>query len=119
MTTPEATERPWRADLSDTNGHCGWAIVDVAGDCIATVYANLVRAPRPSCGLAAMPENAESIANAQLICDAVNNYERLLEVEKAAKMLADWVDDNVKDPACTVPLGYARTALAGKETEEN
>ena len=39
------------------------------------------------------------------------------EVVYALKMLADWCDDNVADPALTVPLGYARAALrmAGRD----
>ena len=39
------------------------------------------------------------------------------ELTSALRMLADWSDSNVADPALTGPLGYARAALAKAEAQ--
>lgn len=63
------TEGPWIVNLTDTNGHGGWSI-EVGIHNIASVYANIVRAPRKDGDMARLKENQESIANAHLIASA-------------------------------------------------
>lgn len=58
---------------------------------------------------AASPEETE--ANIDLIAAAPD----LLD---ALRMIADWADSNVADPALNGPLGYARAAIAKATGEQ-
>lgn len=78
---------PWTIELDDTNAHLGWSIRDARGMQVATVYANIVHAPRPEAGEAADPENAPSIETARLIVRAVNCHEELGGALREAKSL--------------------------------
>lgn len=81
------TLTPWTADLSDTNAHLGWSILDATGDQVATVYANIVHAPRPAAGDAGDPENAPSLEAARLIVRAVNSHDELVGALRECKSL--------------------------------
>jgi len=73
------TLEKWEVDLSDTNGHGGWT-VKAGIHIIATVYANIVKAPRKNGDMAKLEANQESIANARLIASSPELLEACKQV---------------------------------------
>ena len=80
------TLEKWEVDLSDTNGHGGWTIRCGIHN-IATVYANIVKAPRKKGDMAKLEANQESIANARLIASAPELYEACKEALQSLEVI--------------------------------
>lgn len=111
------TPGTWTLDTTRANGHGGWAIMAGSVE-IATAYANIVVAPPPVGGMAAMPENAESIANGTLMALAPELADALRILFVAATTMAIRAGRTEYEAGA---MDHARAVLAplGKrETEE-
>lgn len=108
------TALPWKTGATHCNPHersfktAIYAISEAGEDYIAETWVSF-EGSRFLTKRTADDARLNSMRNAALICRAVNSHQALVA---ELRMLTDWVDANVGDPAAIVMINSARSALA-------